>query len=131
MKIYTSNFENMDRIIMEDKVTVAICLKCPTDYNGYWMPELAPPQEMLSEYHETWDEETYTEKYQKILSKLDAGAVYDKLQKYGAGKDVVMLCYEPAGEFCHRHLVGRWLEEQNIIPVEEWTDTEQQEMNGR
>lgn len=127
MQIYTSNFESMDRIIAEDKVPVAICLNCPIDYDGLWISELAPTQEMLSEYHETWDEKAYTEKYRKILSKLDAGAVYDKLQKYGAGKDVVMLCYEPAGEFCHRHLVGRWMEEKNIITVVEWTDTKQHE----
>ena len=120
LKIYTSNFENMNRVIAEDKVVVAICRKCPVDYDGYWMPELAPTQEILSEYHETWNTETYYEKYQQILSDLDARDVYNKLQKYGAGKDVVMLCYEPAGAFCHRHLAGKWLSEQLGTAVEEW-----------
>ena len=118
--IYTSNFENLNRIIADQKTALAICLKCPADYDGFWLPELAPTQEMLSEYHENWDVVAYTEKYQEILSKLDAGIIYDKLREFGAGKDIVMLCYEPAGEFCHRHLAGRWLEKQLGLCVEEW-----------
>ena len=97
MRIYTSNFEKLDKIVADDKVGVAICLKCPSNYEGYWIPELAPTQEMLREYHQNWDIATYTERYQKILSKLNANEIYDRLKEYSLKKDVVMLCYEAPG----------------------------------
>ena len=51
---------------------------------------------------------------------LNPNAIYEKLQECGAKKDAVMLCYEPKGEFCHRYLLGRWLEEQLDVVVKEW-----------
>lgn len=120
MRIYTSNFEKLDKIVADDKVGVAICLKCPSNYEGYWIPELAPTQEMLREYHQNWDIATYTERYQKILSKLNANEIYDRLKEYSLKKDVVMLCYEAPGEFCHRHLVSLWFKETLGETIEEY-----------
>lgn len=120
MRIYTSNFEKLDKIVDDDKVGVAICLKCPSNYEGYWIPELAPTQEMLYEYHQNWDIAAYTEKYLEILSKLNAKEIYDKIKAYSAKKDVVMLCYEVSGEFCHRHLVSSWFKEKLGETVEEY-----------
>ena len=34
-------------------------------------------------------------------------------------KDVVLLCYEKPPQFCHRHLVAKWLEKELNIKVEE------------
>lgn len=128
MRIYTGNFENMDKILADDKVVVAICLKCPADYTGFWIPELAPTQELLHEYHQNCDVKTYTEKYIEILSTLNADSIYNKLLEFSAEKDVVMLCYEPVGDFCHRHLVAHWLEEQLGERVEEWRSLKKIEM---
>lgn len=30
------------------------------------------------------------------------------------GEDAVLLCYEKPGDFCHRHLVSQWLNENGI-----------------
>ena len=27
---------------------------------------------------------------------------------------LVLLCYEPAGEFCHRHVLSAWLRRQGV-----------------
>jgi uncharacterized protein (DUF488 family) len=27
---------------------------------------------------------------------------------------LVLLCYEPAGEFCHRHVLAAWLRERGV-----------------
>ena len=51
MRIYTSNFDNLDRIITSNKVAVAICRKCPPNYEGLKIPELALTHMILHEYH--------------------------------------------------------------------------------
>lgn len=37
------------------------------------------------------------------------------------GADAILLCWEPAGQFCHRRLVAEWLETSLGIVVPEWT----------
>ena len=34
------------------------------------------------------------------------------------GETVTLLCYEPEGKFCHRHLLKEYLRKQNLIAVE-------------
>ena len=48
----------------------------------------------------------YTTRYQQILDKLDPHEVYKEL-----GEDATLLCYEKPDDFCHRHLVAKWLRE--------------------
>ena len=60
------------------------------------------------------DTEKYTERFNaEILAKCDAQSIYDNELAHNAkirGKDkVVLLCYESAEKFCHRHLVADWL----------------------
>jgi uncharacterized protein (DUF488 family) len=42
--------------------------------------------------------------YAETLSKLDPATVYSEL-----GESAILLCYERSEEFCHRHLVAKWL----------------------
>lgn len=57
------------------------------------------------------------EYYKQVLSKLDANTVYVELNEFG--KNVVLLCFEPNNEFCHRQLVATWLERELGITVPE------------
>ncbi len=63
-------------------------------------------------------EEEYTIEYNKYLSNFNAKTVYDKLCNLVNGEPV-LLCYEKSGEFCHRHLVAKWLEENLKIEIKE------------
>lgn len=61
----------------------------------------------------------YTQRYRVQLNKnfeaikeILTGA--DKLEK-----DVVLLCYESAGDFCHRHILADWITENLGIQVKE------------
>jgi len=59
--------------------------------------------------------EDYTERfYRETLSGLDPALVLKDL-----GEDAILLCWCPPGEFCHRRLVARWLEEALGISVQE------------
>lgn len=60
-----------------------------------------------------WD---YVEKfYTKVLKPLNPQEVYKNL-----GENAVLLCFEKPTQFCHRHLVGAWLEMNLGIKVDEY-----------
>ena len=42
-----------------------------------------------------------------------------KLAEKSQDEDIVLICYEKPGDFCHRHLVANWLRHQGY-PVEEY-----------
>ena len=59
--------------------------------------------------------EDYRERfYQETLSRLNP---YDAFQDLGM--DAILLCHCPPGQFCHRRIVARWLEEALGINVPE------------
>lgn len=72
--------------------------------------QLAPPWSLVK----MEDEKEYTKEYRKILDKLDPAMVLEDL-----GEGAILLCWEKAGEFCHRRLVAEWLEEHLGITVNE------------
>ena len=58
------------------------------------------------------DEATFTRKYRARLHRLTP-RILRELQELREGYgDLVLLCHEPAGAFCHRVVLGRWLAEQ-------------------
>ena len=100
----------------KDGVGVSIALSTPFWFKGETYRFLAPTWKILKEYrnsdHTLADQATYEEKYRKeILSKLDPKLIVQGFD----GK--VLLCYEKTGEFCHRHIVARWLKETLNIDV--------------
>ena len=52
---------------------------------------------------------------EEVLDKLDPEQVLKELEGFsGVSEDnIILLCYEKTGTFCHRHLVADWLN-QNI-----------------
>ena len=53
----------------------------------------------------------------------------DTIQTLADGKDVVFLCYEKPGEFCHRHIFAQWLSERENdyrVEVEELRTKDEQ-----
>ena len=97
---------------------VSIALSKPQWYtNCREYKKLAPSWAPLNKYKQNKDEEFYIEQYYKdVLDKLDPKQVYEEL-----GEDAVLLCWEKSGEFCHRRLVGVWLENKLGIEIKEFT----------
>jgi uncharacterized protein YeaO (DUF488 family) len=99
--IYTSYFAS--KKYNEDKA-IAIVAKLPNDIKLPNYKDLAPPYELVQEYKKDHDQSKYILKYTiEVLSKLDPKKVLEDLD------ESIMLCYEKSGEFCHRHIVGKWL----------------------
>lgn len=90
-------------------------------FMGECYPALAPKLSFWKIWHDNigkispYDNNRYyiEEYYKQVLSKLDAIEVFENLD------NSILLCYEEAEEFCHRHIVAAWLEIKLNIVVPE------------
>jgi hypothetical protein len=107
--IFTSSFKIAGHLPQ----AVAISRGLPRGWRGRVYRPLAPswalvkisePQQFIRLYRT------------QVLDRLDARQVLRDL----GGDDVVLLCWEPPGEFCHRQVVAAWLKAQMGIAVEEF-----------
>lgn len=63
--------------------------------------------------------EQYSEEYYRVvLSKLDPHEVLNEIVSL-FGDDATLLCFEKAGEFCHRRIVADWIEKGTGVKVPE------------
>lgn len=95
---------------------VAICLYPPIDWSGLRFPALEPERDIFfaikngqltqKEYEKLYRENT--------LGKLDPQTILSMFNKN------VLLCWEDPGEFCHRRIVAKWIQESIGIEVPEW-----------
>lgn len=110
--ILTSYFAK-HRAFPTDMEPVCIARWAPRGTHYPVLMHLAPSGELLKAYKAgEVSKEQYTETFNEQLSRLDAQQVGEELE----GK--ILLCYEKAGDFCHRHLVADWLR-QNGFSVSE------------
>lgn len=115
MKIYTGCFRRRKHY-PPNLFQVAICRWCPT-HKGLWVRSLATPKDMPC----TTCGKTWGEAYQRmILDDHSPKALVQSLAVHSRGRDVVLLCYEEPGAFCHRRFVAEWLEKHLDIVVPEY-----------
>lgn len=107
MMIYTSYFAKKKEI--EDTYglkCVSISLWSPKGIVIDKYPQLAPTKDILTEYKTDPNEARYCIRYiNEVLKKLDVDKVYRDLD------NCILLCYEKTPDFCHRHIVSKWLRE--------------------
>jgi hypothetical protein len=106
--IFTSNFKIAGHLPQ----AVAISRGLPRGWRGRVYRPLAPSWALVK----ISDSQQFIRLYRtQVLDRLDAGQVLRDL----GGDDVVLLCWEPPGEFCHRQVVAAWLKAQLGVVVEE------------
>ncbi|MCM1500678.1 MAG: hypothetical protein NC124_19625, partial [Clostridium sp.] len=77
------------------------------------------------EWKKNHDNDYYIEYFQaEVLDKLDVTDVLMDFSRmdhgFNVGKnDIALICYGKPSDFCHRHLVAEWLN-QNGFKCEEW-----------
>ena len=114
MKIYTSYYANLKNI-PEDIIPISIAGKCPDFYEGLQYKKLAPKYWFFQQWKINNDNDFYIENFNKeVLNTLTPKKVIEDLISLSKGADVVLLCYEKPGDFCHRHLVANWLNDNGI-----------------
>ena len=122
--IYTSYFANL-RKLPKNFIPISICGGVPDWYCGLQYKKLAPKYDFFIEWKRTHDNDYYIKCYrEQVTDKLDIIRVLSELQMkipseireqmnepiWQSSKwNIVLLCYEKPSDFCHRHLVSRWL----------------------
>ena len=84
--------------------------------------KLAPPWNLVDRYKKGLvTTQQYTQEYTfLVLSRLNPLEVLNEI-KTVFGEDATLLCYEKAGDFCHRRIVAAWLEKGTGVVIHELT----------
>jgi hypothetical protein len=106
---------------------ISIARRSPITYNGPEYFLLQPDSKTFYDIKNgIIDEVEYEKRFRNnTLSKLNPQEVYETL------KDKVLLCWEPAGEFCHRRIVASWFKEELGIEVPEWKASDEKIKNTK
>lgn len=121
--IYTSYFAKL-KSLPDNIIPISICARAPDWYKGLQYKKLTPKYEFFMEWKKNHDNDYYIEHFQlEVLNRLTACEVMEDLfalkRLNDKGKDIALICYEKPSDFCHRHLVSEWLN-QNGFKCEEW-----------
>ena len=114
--IYTTYFAKL-KSLPKEIVPISICGKAPAGYKGLQDKRLAPKYDFFMEWKRTGDNDYYIKCFkEQVLDKLNADDVVFELSDtvhyiYGTDMDIALVCYEKPTDFCHRHLVAKWLRE--------------------
>lgn len=129
MKIYTSYFANLKNLEKDDIVPIGICCYPPKWFKGPNLRAIAPSPDILEKCKSSHAE--YDKRYRtEVLSLFkDANILLERISFISGGKDAVLCCYEKPSDFCHRHILAKWLEEQTGIKVEEFEKIEEAKIN--
>lgn len=132
--IFTTYFAQLHNL-PENIIPVSICGKAPDWYKGLEHKKLAPKYSFFSEWKIDHNNDYYIEHFNtEVLDKLSPLKVVTELQMrlpeeikikmkapFYDNPDwhIALVCYEKPEDFCHRHLVSKWLNE-NGFSCTEW-----------
>lgn len=118
MKIYTSYFANSKKLHKENIVVIGIALYPPKWFAGPSLKMVSPSYDIL---HNSKSQEDYEQRFSsEILAHRDPNVFLSNIESLAKGKDVALCCYEKPGDFCHRHLVAKWMNEKLGLQIEEF-----------
>ena len=117
--MYTGYFAQCKKYINNGLIPVSITRVNPHWFTGYHYQILAPSYELLQDYKFNGLSTTeYTYYYNNYLNTLSYIKVLSDLTRFGDLDKIVLCCYERSTDFCHRHLVSKWL--SNYINIGEY-----------
>ena len=121
--IYTSYFAKI-KSLPEYIIPVSICAKVPTWYEGLQYKKLAPKYDFFMKWKENHDNDYYIKCFnEQVLNELNVVTVIkdlinlmpkDSISEYSLNKTICLVCYEKPEDFCHRHLVADWLNQNGF-----------------
>ena len=118
MKIYTSYFAKAAILRKAGIVPIGVALWPPRFFRGISMKQVAPRRYMLDD--RLTDEEYISMYRNDVLRLVDARSFIQDLERASRGMDVALCCFEKPGDFCHRHILAKGLNEQTGIEVSEF-----------
>ena len=123
MKVYTSYFAKLKKILDEGYFPISITRYPPKGIDVAKLKVFAPSEELLRKIKSGEIDETEYEKiYRKEMERFDFNLVWEGLEQISeinGKKDLVLLCYEKSGDFCHRHIFASLMGEKTNNRIEE------------
>lgn len=121
--IYTGYYAKLKEYIKVGLTPISIAGKAPDFYNGIQFKKFAPSWNIFSKWkNNEIDNEQYTELFKnEILNKLNKEEVKNFLNSFE--NDIILLCYEKSGDFCHRHVVADWIKTNLLLEVKEFENS--------
>ena len=118
MKIYTSYFSNCKKLYSAGIKVICVAIGRPKFLPDVpQMLNLCPTRYMVSG---PCSHEEYLRLYDEILARQDADKVVEQIRLLSRGEDVALCCYEKPEDFCHRHILAKWITENTGIEVVEF-----------
>ena len=112
--IYTSYFAKVKKIKELGYTPVSITAGQPKFFEGEHFSEVAPQRVLVHDYKNGLiSEKQYTEIYNKYL-EYNKDTILDIVKEKYLNRNVVFLCYEKTGSFCHRYLLAKFLRDNGI-----------------
>lgn len=123
--IYTSYFAKLKKL-PKNIIPVSICAKVPSWYNGLQYKKLAPKYEFFMEWKQNHNNDYYIKCFkEQVTDQLNPNSVVAELDDLLLSAtisincninntlvpEIALICYEKPTDFCHRHLVSKWLKE--------------------
>lgn len=125
MRIFTSYFGNYRKLEAAHIKMICVALGKPKYYNAPQLIQVAPRRYMLND---KWTEEEYTNMYlNDVLANVNPQQLLRTLQQLSDGKDIALCCYEKPEDFCHRHILAKWLTEKTGVQITEFGVEEKKE----
>ena len=124
MKIYTSYFGNSRRLNEAGIKIICVAIGRPKFISAPQMINVCPTRYMVSG---PCTHEEYLRLYDQILARQDAHQVVKQIEMLSGGNDVALCCYEKPGDFCHRHILAKWITDNTGIEVKEFGVVEKKE----
>lgn len=130
MRIYTSYFANIQNLEAAGIYPLGICNKTPQFFQNPNLESVAPSDSILYEYKNSQktdaDRERYEERYvREILCafRFRPELLIERIafiSEKNGGADVALCCYERPEDFCHRHILAKWLNERLSLGITEY-----------
>lgn len=107
IQIHTSNYSKARKLDKSRYYLVSISIFPPKEWRGANARELAPSYELLTAYHNGLSKSDYEKEYRKQIARLNnLHSQFEWMAQQANGRDIVLLCYEKASDFCHRHILS-------------------------
>lgn len=121
MNIFTSYFGNSRKLNEAGIMIICVAIGKPKFLNVPQMLNVCPTRRMVSG---PCSREEYLRLYDNILASQDANKIIEQIKLLGKGRDVALCCYEKPEDFCHRHILAKWLTENTGIEIAEFGSTD-------
>ena len=113
INIHTSNYSKARKMDKSKYLLVSISIFPPKGWTGMNARQFAPSYELLKAYHLGLSKSDYEKEYRQQISKIrNIHTLFENLVQKANGRDIVLLCYEKVGDFCHRHILSDIIYEQ-------------------